>query len=328
MRTPRQIAIEVTNKCNLKCAECPQHAWTKDKVYPVGNMNFDLFKWIIDGINFETRIALWLDGEPLVHPKYFDMVDYIDTYTDIPWTITTNGMLLDESVIERLLASRNLYQVIFSVDGFYDETMETIRPGANLSYIKGAAERLKGHGNFTVGAKLTEKGQDYQEIEDFILYWTDKVDYAIVGKNLGKINKESLRRYPCRYFDDMLMEIRWDGRLIPCSYNLEAALGNKIDLGYVQDSPNVLEAYNNEGYRRLRKLHYDGRFPDPCKYCGFAYTGDGFQGTLSPRNSGETQRPLFYHEDYYNRFYSYEVHRGGTSSRPWEPDPGILREED
>lgn len=330
MRIPRQTAIEVTNFCNLKCKDCPQGDEEKGAFHQ-GFMDFGLFTKIVNSIDYETYIVLWLNGEPLLHPRYFDMVDYIDRYTDIPWTITTNGVLLTEDGMDRLVESANLYQVIFSIDGYYKDTFEKLRPGANLYEVGTKVFNMltkrekagKTRDDFTIGVKITEKGMDYEEIEKFIEFWLDKVDYVVVGKFLGRENEEQLRKYPCRYSDDMLIEIRWDGTIVPCSYNLKATEELPIDLGKVQDYPDVLSAYNSSKFKAFRKANYVGKYPYPCNTCGFAYTGDGFEGKVKFRKNERNHydQDIYYSEDYYNRMWSLSPPLGGSSRmRAWHPD--------
>ena len=86
-KMPKQIIIETSGVCQLKCKYCP----TLSPDAKTGFMDMDLFKSIIDRVNFSTTVIPWMNGEPLLHPDYADMLDYIEE-AGLRYYITTNGM--------------------------------------------------------------------------------------------------------------------------------------------------------------------------------------------------------------------------------------------
>lgn len=75
-KIPKEIIIEPTNICNLKCPVCPTHfAMSRNK----GFMNFTLFKSIIDEFknsNIKPKISMNFLGKPLLNRKIYDFVKY------------------------------------------------------------------------------------------------------------------------------------------------------------------------------------------------------------------------------------------------------------
>jgi sulfatase maturation enzyme AslB (radical SAM superfamily) len=72
---PDRLYIESTNICNLSCIMCP--TGRKEQVRKKGYIDFELFKSIVDEMApwvQATTLHIW--GEPLMHPKMFDMIDY------------------------------------------------------------------------------------------------------------------------------------------------------------------------------------------------------------------------------------------------------------
>jgi len=121
---PPEIAvIEVTNRCNLDCTICYRRAYLKE----VGDMDFSLFKKIARAIKGAKLICCQGGGEPLLHPRIFDMLDYLREVSD-PETIvmTTNATVLDREMARRL-ASSKLDTLHVSIDGSDRETYERIR---------------------------------------------------------------------------------------------------------------------------------------------------------------------------------------------------------
>ena len=55
-------------------------------------------------------------------------------------------------------------------------------------------------------------------------------------------------------------------------------------VGRLDKETPLLDIYNNSHYREFRKLQRAGIFRGPCKTCGFAYTGTGFEGVVRFRD--------------------------------------------
>jgi len=64
------VAVELTNDCNIDCAYC----YRKDRT--VGYMNPVLFKRVIDQIPRYCRVALSFAGESIKHPQFQELFEY------------------------------------------------------------------------------------------------------------------------------------------------------------------------------------------------------------------------------------------------------------
>jgi len=70
------VQIEITNCCNYKCANCPRSAELMTR--PQGYMGMDLLKKIIDeSFKVANFINFSFFGEPLLHPKFSEIMDYV-----------------------------------------------------------------------------------------------------------------------------------------------------------------------------------------------------------------------------------------------------------
>jgi radical SAM protein with 4Fe4S-binding SPASM domain len=314
---PKQIDIEVTSRCDLRCKLCP----TLDPAAQVADMPFDLFRSIINRIDFPTSIVPWLNGEPLLHPDYPQMIRLLNE-RGLRYYTTTNGMTNRPEVYEELLApGTGCYQIIFSLDGLDNYTQQTARPGSDYSKIVDTirhafALRQKSKAQTDIAVKICQRGQDYEEVQNFILRWLyeTNVDFVCMGVPLVQTNPISMRRYPCRYSDQNFMVIKSDGRVTRCAYNLEATNDPNLAFGSVCNTDSLLDIYNNEAFRWFRAAQHTDMFPHPCDKCAFAYTGDGFDGVVRPRKPGyEDARPIHYHTDYYNSFFSLKEKKKGGS---------------
>src|SRR5688500_19369337 len=72
---PISISIEPTTSCNLRCPECP--SGLRSFTRPTGMMEEKLYKKTIDELA-DTLLYLifYFQGEPYLHPKLFELVQY------------------------------------------------------------------------------------------------------------------------------------------------------------------------------------------------------------------------------------------------------------
>jgi radical SAM protein with 4Fe4S-binding SPASM domain len=303
MIVPKQIIIEPTDRCQLRCKYCPILTAKTSR-----DMSIDMFKSIIDRINFKTTVIPWMNGEPLLHPQYTEMVKYVSS-KGIPQYITTNGMKWVDEFFEHITDSyTTCYQLIFSLDGMWDtKSIEKARPASNRERIRANIERFielkKSKGSkIDLAVKICERGQDYEERERYVNHWLDKVNFVCVGKALTQKNDESMRSAPCQYPDNNFMVIRANGDVVWCAYNEDMANNPDNKIGNIGMDKPLLDFYNNDKYTEFRENQSKGIYSDICSKCGFAYTGQGLEGVIYFRT--HPNRKVYFHRDYYNEFYS------------------------
>jgi len=111
----RTILWDITDKCNLRCRHCYNaDKYFTNKKYQVLNtpqINSVLTKLSKSGFN---HIHL-LGGEPLVRQDIWEIIREAGS-RNIEITLNTNGTLLTPQNITRLLAARNLSQIVISLD--------------------------------------------------------------------------------------------------------------------------------------------------------------------------------------------------------------------
>ena len=103
----QRVHIELTNVCNFDCTFCPKQEMTRHYEY----MDFDKVCGIIDEIaeyNMAEKITFHVMGEPFMHPRFFEILDYA-AQLGVKTGITTNGTYLDEDQaikLEKVTASQ------------------------------------------------------------------------------------------------------------------------------------------------------------------------------------------------------------------------------
>jgi radical SAM protein with 4Fe4S-binding SPASM domain len=144
---PREIQVEVTAACNLRCRMClvryrpPQNRVT-------ASLPFGRFRDIVDALPELERVTLQGLGEPLMAPDLFPMIAYARA-RGIAVGFNTNATLLTRRTAERLV-DLGLAWLCVSVDGARPETYEGIRDGARLStverHVRGLVDVMRARG--------------------------------------------------------------------------------------------------------------------------------------------------------------------------------------
>lgn len=136
---PVSVSIEPTTACNLRCPECPSglRAFTRE----TGNLKVDFFRKTIEELHRDLLFLIfYFQGEPYIHPKFLEMVEY--AHRKKIFTITsTNGHFLDDENARRTVES-GLDRLIISVDGTTQETYEQYRIGGKLDTVLEGARNV------------------------------------------------------------------------------------------------------------------------------------------------------------------------------------------
>ena len=101
---PREVQLEVTNRCNLDCDMCPRLTLLK---VPEVDMSRETFEAVLAQLVDPESITLTGWGEPLMHPQLFAYVDRIhELFPACAVGFTTNGHLLSPGMVDKVLARR------------------------------------------------------------------------------------------------------------------------------------------------------------------------------------------------------------------------------
>jgi MoaA/NifB/PqqE/SkfB family radical SAM enzyme len=133
LEAPRWLyfQVEVTTRCNLPgCIMCPRSAWPER--WQAQDLTWETFEALMPSLQFFSHIHLSGWGEPLLHPRLWDMARALRTQ-GLKVSLTTNGCGLNEEVQMRVLD--NLDMVAISLDGARAATYEKLRPGADFHRI-------------------------------------------------------------------------------------------------------------------------------------------------------------------------------------------------
>jgi MoaA/NifB/PqqE/SkfB family radical SAM enzyme len=137
---PHILHVGVTTYCNLSCPACP--TGTKALGRPAQHLDFDLYRRTVDELRDVLMLMMFWDwGEPLMHPRVAEMVEYASRH-EIMSVISTNGTVANsERHLEALVAAQPSVLIV-CVDGMDQATHEKYRAGAGLNTVLDTARRL------------------------------------------------------------------------------------------------------------------------------------------------------------------------------------------
>ena len=103
----------ITRTCNLRCVHC--YSDSNAMQYP-GELSWKEMQEVVkDLADYQIPSLLLSGGEPLIHPRFFDLVD-VASDAGLKLTISTNGTLITPEKAARLKAA-NVAYVGISLDG-------------------------------------------------------------------------------------------------------------------------------------------------------------------------------------------------------------------
>jgi len=137
---PHILQVGVTTYCNLSCPACPTGNKALDR--PAQHLDFDLYRRTVDELRDALMLMVFWDwGEPLMHPRVAEMVEYASRH-DIMSVISTNGTVASsERHLESLVAAQPSVLIV-CVDGVDQATHEKYRVGSGLNKVLDTARRL------------------------------------------------------------------------------------------------------------------------------------------------------------------------------------------
>ncbi|MDA0766230.1 MAG: radical SAM protein [Verrucomicrobia bacterium] len=136
-RHRRPIVVwNITRTCNLRCVHC--YSSSNANRYP-GELDWDQMTSVVDDLAaYQIPSLLLSGGEPMIHPRFFDLVHYASA-KGLKLTISTNGTLITPEKAALLKAAEVAY-VGISLDGIGD-VHDTFRgkKGAFKAAVRGFA---------------------------------------------------------------------------------------------------------------------------------------------------------------------------------------------
>jgi len=265
---PTVINIETTNHCNEKCWFCPRAEATRG----FGFVSLDLVRKIVDQGVPHGGIVYYLhkDGEPLMHPKLLDIIQYIKAaHPKNEVRLTTNGTLLTEQKARRLI-ELNVDQVRVGVRAATRDTYIRVHKKDLFDRVKANVERMlqlkeeMQASNPMMVVQIVVCEDTANEIDLFRQQWGDKNVYMEIKDFMSwggwtvdttlPLNTGDPRRPPCiDPFHNLV--VNWDGKVSLCSLDWNCS----VPLGHVGTQA-ITEVWHGEPVTSVREAHLKGNF--------------------------------------------------------------------
>ena len=115
--------IEPTTRCNYTCGFCAgRHMAQQD-------ISLETFKRFIDQTEGLRHLELQGEGEPLIHPHFFDMVRYArEKFPKVQVSMISNGSLFNKENIDKILL-HDITRIFVSMESADDNRFQRIRGG-------------------------------------------------------------------------------------------------------------------------------------------------------------------------------------------------------
>ncbi len=282
---PSQVIVDMTEVCNLACTHCPHPEFKQSEHYQARYLAPELNAKMVDevrqhGAGLTQYIRYTAEGEPLVHPECYDMIEYAVKQSGVLVSLTTNGTILNEKRIRKLLEA-GLDLIDISIDAFLSETYSKIRVSGDLEVTRSNVINMirlakKYSKNTKVVVSFIEQPDNIGQSEEFEKFWYAQGAHYVVIRRLHSgagavvnianiIRKQSaaIERKPCLYpWERIVLNPR--GFLAYCPQD------------WVHGSPvadyrntTIKEEWSGEFYRKLRQAHMDNNFSgfDFCGNC-------------------------------------------------------------
>jgi radical SAM protein with 4Fe4S-binding SPASM domain len=289
--SPVSISFEPTTSCNLRCPECPSglRAFTRE----TGMLDPEFFRRIIDELHSELMyLTFYFQGEPFLHPKFCDMVNYAHR-KNIYTATSTNAHFLNDDNCRKIVES-GLDRLIISIDGTTQETYEKYRIGGSLEKVlEGTRNLVKWKKKlksktphlifqFLVVRHNENQLDDIQQLAketgvNEVAFKTAQVYDYEHGNELIPANKKYSRYKKnkdgsWRIKNKLLNHcwkmwqscvITWDGKIVPCCFDKDAThvMGNLQQVSFSG-------IWKSDAYRHFRQSILRSRSEiDICKNC-------------------------------------------------------------
>lgn len=158
---PRPVVVwALTKACNLRCVHC----YASANAHPAPNelTVTEGLNLLDDLIKFKVPAVLFSGGEPLVRPEALEFIRYARA-GGLACTLSTNGMLIDDLMAERLAAS-GLKYIGISMDGLRERHDKLRGQAGAFDGVLRAITHCRARG-IKVGLRFTVHSLNMQDMD-------------------------------------------------------------------------------------------------------------------------------------------------------------------
>ena len=222
-----KVAVELTNRCNLRCGMCPMGDLGRDE----GDMPWWLVEKVAADLRQEGVRVSWLHemGEPLLYPRLADAIELFPGCS-----VSTNVMMLDADYGRELLDT-SLRRIRLCVDTINPEVYPQVRRGGRfetvVENIRTFLELSKGHAMQVEIQRMISLQTSQESVRDFeeFFHLARYPQARIIEKTCEGLDTSDetdfhesyygcFQGYPFRWF-----VVLADGRVTHCCYDYDGS---------------------------------------------------------------------------------------------------------
>lgn len=275
---PMMSVLSFVYVCNARCPNCPYtNSSIREEYKDRPIMEEETFRIIADQCGpHHAWIRISGGGEPMLHPKAVELVEYAKN-VGAKVGLITNGSRFNEANSRRLLEA-GIDMLEFSVDAADEETYSLVRTGLDWENLLSSVKMIVSMRNEMksptkiIASGVNQKGVDIDKVAAF---WEPLVDnfqkrkYLTWGINDPNHSADPTpylppeERVPCPFLFERL-NIDSRGKVMVCGYDIAA----RTDMGNIHEK-SISEIWHGEGFNRYRELHLQRRGAEHelCRNC-------------------------------------------------------------
>lgn len=264
---PEVIFIQLLTYCNANCINCP-FEFTYRTIHEKGKMSEKTWQKILSDLiemEYKGQVGFYLHHEPLLDKTLFDKIKDINHKTNAHVVLSTNGALLSQKNIEKLIESspRRVHININSGNkSEYEQSMK-LEYDLTISNAKSFIRQAKGKIDIEINSPIME-GFDIKSLEKIFPdvqvnteYWANSrgglLPELYHEERGSRFKIDNYCRQPSQNFN-----ILYDGSTIACC--MDWMHESEKDFPNIHES-SILEIYNN-----IRNLEYSFKKGDYLTY--------------------------------------------------------------
>lgn len=173
----RSISLQLTDACNLNCLHC-----CAKMIHSSGMISMEI---IDKAIKLNPQILVLTGGEPMMHPKFWDIAKYVRKRFHNELRLMTNATLITEQTINDLCNCFDYIEI--SLDGSNAEETSRIRGKGIYDNSISAIKLLKKHGQkVTISAVADCFSDDFTDRFDKL---ADSLGVRAVSRDMGLVDE-------------------------------------------------------------------------------------------------------------------------------------------
>lgn len=283
---PLRVQVELTTRCNLRCAFCGRETAIKSGQRQLGDVDWATVETIAARLAEYGDNYVWVSlggmGEPTLHPRVVDAIRIIrSSIPESSLKMVTNITTLNEEFGDAIIHS-GLGVLTLSLNTADRESFEQLK---GLDYVKIENNiikflRQKGDRKPDTFLRINAFDCNLQYIGDAQRFWrkylnkNDRVRLGNFSNWTGLVerskfvnHKITAERTACKFLTNLhSISINFDGSVFPCCVATVENQDSALYLGNIADS-SIADLYTSDRMSSIVAAHETGNYPTPCDTC-------------------------------------------------------------